>query len=78
MSIDNCDHCSRHVDTDDDPEFYFKVPKGLGRSYDPEWAGMCEPCREDYHAFDCECHCQACSNELAEFETTKTCRNCAR
>lgn len=77
MSIDTCDHCERHVDTDDDAEFYIEVKSG-GRSYDPTTLGLCQPCRKQYHAFDCLCHCQGCGNELAEYETTATCRNCAR
>jgi hypothetical protein len=68
MSIDNCNRCEAAVDTDYDAEFYDGVTE----------IGLCQTCREYYHAVECACHCQGCGNELAEFETTKTCRNCAR
>ena len=71
MSIDNCDYCEGYVDTDDDPDFYVEVA-GDGRSYDPNIKGLCQTCRELRNT------CEGCGNELAEFETTKTCRNCAR
>lgn len=48
MSIDNCDHCGYHVDTDDDAEFYIEVPDSKGRPYDRNWKGLCQQCRKLY------------------------------
>jgi hypothetical protein len=48
MSIDNCDSCGYHVDTDDDPEFYVEVADGKGRTYDRKTKGLCQRCRESY------------------------------
>lgn len=64
MSIDNCENCDAFIDTDYDDEFYMESSNGIH--------GLCQHCRE---LID---RCDGCGNELAEFETTKTCRNCMR